>query len=402
MTSPISSNTSSAATAARNTPAHGTQPEIAADGTRPEIRQVESGDPRATEASIGLGRPGSLPLAERTIESVEAPVRPASAELPAAPSAAHAALERPSSLGAFDVVGKSVLLATTGMLRPSEMVPLASTSSTVGAALGPEIVRRRWGEVLDRIGKHAELIDRFGCVEHFKDKDPGTLTADQWSLLANDLLAIGKFEDAEKAIRSALRLRPEDPRLHMCLADVLLHQGRKGDAGLAMEKPLSYRMALHGLSILQARVHLLGNEIDRAMDALRFSSHQGLQYWATRSMIEFALGDPSARESLRTAISLNLPGEGGEALIAEAAAWMGDAALALTWFDKAAGDLTVARAVLSPFTSPLRDPGPQADANFRVLSRETENILQRSKHHLDTLFAKDASGQIQSRTTTSG
>jgi tetratricopeptide (TPR) repeat protein len=403
MTSPASSTTGSASIVPRDIASDAATPDLAVSPAGHEVRQVEPGAARAAEAAVGVGAFEAPPLNERSIQSVEAPPRTSAAEAPgellAAPLSTQPGIRRaiqlPNALGDFDLAGKAVLIATTRMLRTPEIVPLSSTSTAMNAALSPEVVKRRCGDVLDQIAKHSGPSAELERHKFFSDKEAGTLTADQWLYLGNNLQEAGRFADAEKAVRVALSLNPGNARLHLQLADVLMHQGRKDDALAAMQTALSFRIAFNELPCLRARLHLLTGELEAATDALRFSSRQGLDYWVTRAMIECSLGEgEDARTSLNTAIAQHSGDARGAALIAEAAAWMGDAALALTWFEKSAVDLTVARAVLSPFTSRLQDAGPVGAATYAALYRGTREILEQNKLPFDKLFSTDASGQV--------
>jgi transitional endoplasmic reticulum ATPase len=85
--------------------------------------------------------------------------------------------------------------------------------------------------------------------------------------LADTLVSLERFSEAELEYREALRVAPGDDSAVLGLAESLLAQGRLSDA-LALAEELDERGTMLGRPQIQlARIHLLGGRIDEAREA---------------------------------------------------------------------------------------------------------------------------------------
>jgi hypothetical protein len=253
-----------------------------------------------------------------------------------------------------------MLIATASMLGTREMLDLALTSKPIYKALAPEIGRRRVADIAACFGQQIALETR----DIAATLAGGTGAADLRNLSVN-LLARGRHAQAEGAARAAIEARPGQSLNHEQLAKVLLQAGRPHEAIAVAESTVPPELGGLQCSLLLARAHLLADDPVKARAHLPSSNASPYEIALLGMMIEHSLGRRAALTA-RVDTALHLASRGvfvRPSLMAEAYAWIGDAANALLWIERAASfwwDREILRVALSPFAAPLaRDPAWQ-------------------------------------------
>jgi hypothetical protein len=261
---------------------------------------------------------------------------------------------RDSGLGELERMHKAVLIAITKNLKPREIVPLAAGSHELHQKLSAEIADRRvrallpaWEEkVRTKINGVANLARTH--------KDRRELT-----LLATHLFALDRHAEATRALRLLDWGDNDDNNQHE-IAQILLAANQPGAAMEGAAKILARKACDDEpvddeprLTIAQALL-LLNRPRDARAELNRVTSVSPVKLAMVQAMIAHSLG-----ESPQPALDIAMDGFSNtpywasqHSRMAEVYAWLGDAAMALTWMEKATAaphDEHLARIPLSPF-----------------------------------------------------
>jgi tetratricopeptide (TPR) repeat protein len=107
-------------------------------------------------------------------------------------------------------------------------------------------------------GKVAEAIPYF---ERGNDFDP--MNSEHWAQLAELYRCLGRFDDAEGAMRRAFFIDPDGSWLHQEMAFILISRGDSAAALIEIEKAVDEQARAQGKALLYAR----GTEADETLRA---------------------------------------------------------------------------------------------------------------------------------------